>query len=1410
MACLTSRSRCEPQTIPRRTRSRKADLIQFLLQHADIPVLHTLQKTAEAKTQRTPLKRRASHEILRGRSTSQRIHESWSQTRKLNEFLKLPTKEERYERYAAFYHSTSNDAFRMVVCAVCAREVGQKKDKPHEDQFILHGMILDEEGVDFKDGDHTLNVCGTCSRELGRTVETPPPLSLANNLWLGKQLIAHYYPRVCCVKLFPKNFSPSPELLQSAIRGTVTTYEQDMKGISSMIDGRLMPRPPAILASVITVSFIGKGKLPRKWLKSTFRVRRAIFGKPLYSTRIILGDLNPCWEETAALLVSDDEIRAGEDVSLMLWDSDRWSNDDLIGRVQIPVKTLINELPKNQMMRREDKLMGFEDADQMDGTLHWSIGYFDKVPLRKELELPPETPPPPPPKTPVEMEMRPGDKAPNPGARDLPPPPPDVKRTPPDIEFPSGILSIVIHQINNLERQNLRGNTGEREGQAGQDTDDPSEQSDNLPSGYVEVIINDDLVYKTRVKQYTSMPFFEAGTEKFIRDWRDTVVRLVVRDSRLREKDPILGVVNLKLADIFTEGSEVTRLFSIEEGIGFGRMNVSLLFRGINCQLPTKALGWDTGTVEITAPIQLKLNATDAGTDPAAVDAASKLVTTSNKLVVSTTDSTETLPASPSANTEAGADVTWDLEKEKLRLPVYNRYSASLTFEVGSGSVIAGLGPGRKSKNGPQALAMLWLKDLVDDEEVEVELPVIAGDDLRQVRQNVIYELVYKEKEGGGDSAEDILRKQVEVKMNGFTAKTHSFKVVGTIRTKIRLDRGLDEDHEHHAKTQARRHAFETYDHVEGEAAIAERNAHAYDDGVLDSEEKKALRRAHKKHFFVVNPALRAIYRINYMSNATGAPRTHLPREALFNIPQAPPAGTPLSEVRQTLQSFIDRFTDGECSATTAKNAIRQYTRAAITSLELQLNLETSPEKEIIGLDGNDRNGRGHGQRSDQDLTPEEGPEPDRSPDTDPGHQAEDVMRMPGADDDDDDDDEREPRKKKVKQDPTKFGWTADSIIKLSTLSQRHKEVIALVENYTADIDYSIEHLESSGANPYLPRKQWKAILRDQYVELSEVLAAITESYHSGDTQRPAGSALSDMFEGTTIAKTAPSKPVMDQTNWRRAWRAASEAIICAFPHRRGELDRYENHIQRLFESHIESTHSNIIRYDRAVRTIIGNRKDLLYDDYDREECSRLKDAYISTTGTFRTAHYTEIDEPLPRPPAEEFQGAAWDTIKKHPHLFQTHTPIDPDKLKDLLSDHPNKSEFPETWDNSWAPLPSDSEQEFINNQCEAEVEAQRHSPAFGPDLLPGMYSTPNIAVPKPRSEALRLVANQSAGEYCQNNMIDRDQTRGREWTPYWFLSLFSWPSQEHTLEKSWSCGNQMWPMHFGSFPFIRCGKSNR
>ena len=140
-----------------------------------------------------------------------------------------------------------------------------------------------------------------------------------------------------------------------------------------------------------------------------------------------------------------------------------------------------------------------------------------------------------------------------------------------------------------MERQDIKGNTGNREGQAGQDTSEPAEEGENLPNGYCEIIVNDDMIYKTRVKQYTSMPYFEAGTERFVRDWRETVVRVQVRDARsafsfsetsfhanvhlgrVRESNPVLGIVTVKLSELFKKSSEVTRLFSLQEGVGMSQ-----------------------------------------------------------------------------------------------------------------------------------------------------------------------------------------------------------------------------------------------------------------------------------------------------------------------------------------------------------------------------------------------------------------------------------------------------------------------------------------------------------------------------------------------------------------------------------------------------------------------------------------------------------------------------------------------------------------------------------------------------------------------------------------------------------------------------------------------------------------------
>ena len=58
------------------------------------------------------------------------------------------------------------------------------------------------------------------------------------------------------------------------MRGNVSTYDLNVNAVTEMLEGKLMPRPLAILSSLISVTYIGVGKLPKSWLRSTFRVRR--------------------------------------------------------------------------------------------------------------------------------------------------------------------------------------------------------------------------------------------------------------------------------------------------------------------------------------------------------------------------------------------------------------------------------------------------------------------------------------------------------------------------------------------------------------------------------------------------------------------------------------------------------------------------------------------------------------------------------------------------------------------------------------------------------------------------------------------------------------------------------------------------------------------------------------------------------------------------------------------------------------------------------------------------------------------------------------------------------------------------------------------------------------------------------
>ena len=166
------------------------------------------------------------------------------------------------------------------------------------------------------------------------------------------------------------------------------------------------------------------------------------------------------------------------------------------------------------------------------------------------------------------------------------------------------------------------------------------------------------------------------------------------------------------------------------------------------------------------------------------------------------------------------------------------------------------------------------------------------------------------------------------------------------------------------------------------------------------------------------------------------------------------------------------------------------------------------------------------------------------------------------------------------------------------------------------------------------------------------------------------------------------------------------------------------------------------------------------------------------------TADWTETARPLPRPPLEELQDEVTaKTIRENPDLFKIVTPINVDIFESYLSDHPNqpfvrsvcqglregfwpwadtlKEGYPATHDES-QPTPSNpTRAAFLTSQLAIERSKDRFSRSFGRDLLPGMYSMPIYAVPKPNSTDLRLVTDQSYGRYSLNSMIDHDCVTG-------------------------------------------------
>ena len=279
-------------------------------------------------------------------------------------------------------------------------------------------------------------------------------------------------------------------------------------------------------------------------------------------------------------------------------------------------------------------------------------------------------------------------------------------------------------------------------------------------------------MYRTRAKAVSSKPIFEAGTERFVRDWRSTIVTITVRDSRNREHDPILGVVPLRLSDILSTSSQVTRWYPLDGGIGFGRMRISLLFRSVETRLPPNMLGWDVGTFEFLSDRILGLNWHG-----------------NTKLKLRTGGSTGKVSRTHCHKLQEGDGCYWDIHakdgKEPLRMPVKYRYRSPIVFEFHAAG-----------HRGAAAYATIWLQHLTDNEDTPIDIPIWKTKQGDRLVQNYVTERNWKAKEVPG--LEDL-------------------EEVGRLQFRARFKAGMDESHEAFVSDNDSRETFESW-----EACLAE------------------------------------------------------------------------------------------------------------------------------------------------------------------------------------------------------------------------------------------------------------------------------------------------------------------------------------------------------------------------------------------------------------------------------------------------------------------------------------------------------------------------------------------------------------------------------------------------------------
>jgi hypothetical protein len=215
---------------------------------------------------------------------------------------------------------------------------------------------------------------------------------------------------------------------------------------------------------------------------------------------------------------------------------------------------------------------------------------------------------------------------------------------------------------------------------------------------------------------------------------------------------------------------------------------------------------------------------------------------------------------------------------------------------------------------------------------------------------------------------------------------------------------------------------------------------------------------------------------------------------------------------------------------------------------------------------------------------------------------------------------------------------------------------------------------------------------------------------------------------GTSSYGISRNMPISKSRTWIRLEYQSSRDLLKEKEAERGRRGRIGREMSRATSGTMENAVKRKRTAGDYTSVISAKRQDTREKSVERPRLVPDRPRYLQRSvwtdagvspSLSPTAGCTQFDEPLPRPPEEEFNNSeALTTIRENSHLFKIITPINVNRFEELLKTHPNQSfvnsvcvslregfwpwantqreQYPITWDFSNRPPKTEREADFL------------------------------------------------------------------------------------------------------------------